>query len=596
MKIKSYLLPWAIILAGVVYSLYLISLVPEGVFFSGDGGLKALLAEQFSRGKFHADLLQPQEAWIRQLWQQGLYPYEPPFVYYLNNQYFISFPFPFPAISAPFYALFGYRGLYIIPLIATWAIWITASWTCQRLNFSRWQTSFALGALIFASNLTVYSAMYWEHTLAVALCFAGMVLFVIPIKQAGISPIRSILGGCLFGLSVWFRSELVAMVGILFLLVYFIGFGRYIHRSFRFPALDFLQKNRELFFVSTFLTIGLFFTCNQLIYGRPLGIHAMLITEGFSWIKRATEAWNTFRSISVRLFEYFPLAIFTLSYLALIFFQRMREKFNTKVAVLGCVVLWLAIGLLLFSVSSGISGFKTFIKTGIIPLIITIVWLYLLRYQKLKLSARSGLTYGMCLLFIIGVSLLVDYAPGEVIVGGKQWGNRYVLVLLPWLCLLAVQEMGNLYQIAQPVPRNFSLAVAGILLLVGIHQNSYLGTLFLANNYQGVTPAIEALRSSPERFIVVSHQYAAQMLEPELAGEKIFFRAADNKSLIQLAKVLKEQNEGNFIYVCYPYRECKLPEEPPDRLEFTGSQGRFQIELSKLGVFGKYLTYEVSIN
>ena len=96
MKIKANLLPWVIILAGVAYSLYLVSLVPEGVFFSGDGGLKALLAKQLSRGEFHVDLVQPSEAWIRQLWQQGLYPYEPPFVYYLNDKYFLSFPFPVP--------------------------------------------------------------------------------------------------------------------------------------------------------------------------------------------------------------------------------------------------------------------------------------------------------------------------------------------------------------------------------------------------------------------------------------------------------------------------------------------------------------------
>jgi hypothetical protein len=596
MKIKGNLLPWAIIFAGVAYSLYLISLVPEGAFFSGDGGLKALLAEQLSRGEFRADLVQPQEAWVRQLWQEGLYPYEPPFVYHLNDKYFISFPFPFPAISAPFYALFGYWGLYIIPLISTWAIWITACWACQRLRFSNWQTSLALTALIFASNLTVYSAMYWEHTLAVSLCFAAMVILLIPQNEAGLSPRNAIFGGCLLGLSVWFRSELVAMVASLVFLVYFVGFAKYIHRSLTFSSLDFLQKHRELFFVSTFLTIGLFFACNQLIYGRPLGIHALLITENFSWMKRAAEAWNSFRSISVRVFEYFPFAIVSLFYLVSIFFQKICGKFNFKVAIFSCVALWLAIGVLFFPIAEGISDFKIFLRQGIIPLIIIVAWLYLLRNQKIEMNARLGFIYGLSLLFIIGVSLLVDYAPGEVIVGGKQWGNRYVLVLLPWLSLLAAQEIKNIHQLAQPVPKNFSLAIAGILLVVGIQQNSYLGALFLADNYQGVTPAIQALRQNPERFVAVSHQYAAQMLEPELGGEKIFFRAADEKSLIRLATALKAQNESEFIYVCYPYRECKLPQESPEKLKFTNRQGRFKINLSKLGILGKYPTYKGSIN
>ncbi|MFM7439198.1 MAG: hypothetical protein ACKO2V_11450, partial [Snowella sp.] len=181
---------------------------------------------------------------------------------------------------------------------------------CQRLKFKVWQTSLALLALIFASNLTVYSAMYWEHTLAVFLCFTGMFLYLIPEKETGISPKNAILGGCLLGLSVWFRSELVAMVVTLVFLIYFVGFSKYIKQGLTFPPLDFLKKNRELFFLCTFLTIGLFFACNQLIYGRPLGIHAMLITENFSWLKRVGESWNSFRSITVILFEYFPFAVF----------------------------------------------------------------------------------------------------------------------------------------------------------------------------------------------------------------------------------------------------------------------------------------------
>ena len=595
MKIKANLLPWVIILAGVAYSLYLFSLVPEGVFFSGDGGLKALLAEQLSRGEFHVDLVQPSEAWIRQLWQQGLYPYEPPFVYYLNDKYFLSFPFPFPAISAPFYALFGYWGLYIIPLISTWAIWIFAGVACQRLKFSNWQTCLSLLSLIFASNLTVYSAMYWEHTLAVSLCFAGMVIYLIPEKETGVSRQGAILGGCLLGLSVWFRSELVAMVATLFFLIYFVGFGKYINRSLIFPSLDFLKKNRELFFISTFLTIGIFFACNQLIYGRLLGIHAMLITENFSWLKRATEFWSSFRSISVRIFEYFPFAIFPLFYLLSILLQKTRGKFDFIITALSCLLLWLVIGLIFFSIGQEYLELRLFVSQGIIPLIIAITWLYLIRDKQLELNARLGFIYGLSLLFIIGVSLLVDYAPGEVIVGGKQWGNRYVLVLLPWLSLLAVQEIENVRQITRQFPQKFSLAIVGLLLIIGIHKNLYSGTLFLANNYQGVSPAIEFLRERPEKFIVVSHQYVAQMLEPELGGDKTFFRTADEQSLIQLAKALKSKNQINFIYVCYPYRECQIPEASPEKLHFTSNEGQFKIKLSKLGVLGKYPTYKASI-
>ena len=50
---------WGIILAGVLFSLYLLCQVPDGVYFSGDGGLKALLAQQLGAGIFRFSDLAP---------------------------------------------------------------------------------------------------------------------------------------------------------------------------------------------------------------------------------------------------------------------------------------------------------------------------------------------------------------------------------------------------------------------------------------------------------------------------------------------------------------------------------------------------------
>jgi hypothetical protein len=215
MKIGDGRVSWGIILVGVLFSLFLLWQIPDGVYFSGDGGLKALLAQQLSAGIFRFDLVLPSENWVQNLWSQGLYPYEEPFVYHLDNRYFITFPFPFSLITAPFYAFFGDRGFYLVPLVATWAIWVTFYWTCQRLKFNLFSTSLALVILIFASNLTLYSAMYWEHTLAVALAFAGIAILLSPTETSSLSIKDAILSGCLVGFSAWVRSEFLAMVGTL---------------------------------------------------------------------------------------------------------------------------------------------------------------------------------------------------------------------------------------------------------------------------------------------------------------------------------------------------------------------------------------------
>ena len=596
MKNKGNLLPWLIILAGIAYSFYLISLIPEGVFFSGDGGLKAMLAQQLSRGEWQVDLLQPQEDWVRQLWQEGLYPYEPPFVFPLNGQYFLSFPFPFSTITAPFYALFGFWGLHIIPLVSCWGIWITAFVVCQRLNFKNWQTCLLLLGLIFASNLTIYSALYWEHTLAVALAFWGMACLITPAaSRIGRSYREAILGGSLLGFSVWFRSELIALVATLVVLIYFVEFGHYLHRVFNYPSLRYLKKHRELFFLSAFIVIGLFFACNTLIYGRPLGIHALLITENFTWIKRVTEAWRTFQGILIGFFQYFPFAILSLYYLTLLFFKKVSGRIGSKWAIVSIFLLWLGIGVILFSIPQGILGFKSFLKLGIWALLLVFGFCYCFKDKEIPFNANFALIYGIFLLFIIGVSLLVDYAPGEYIAGGKQWGNRYVLILLPWLALLAIEQWRVLLTKARPVQKYLIGIIAGGLLLFGVYQNTMLGSAFIAKTFQGVAPAIETLRDNPNQAIAVSHQYAAQMLEPELGEQKAFFQVTQTQDLFKLASALIIQNDDEFIYVCYPYRPCKIPQIPNSQLQFNYRQTPYQMNFSQLGKLGRYPIYKVLI-
>src|SRR5512147_2884226 len=123
MRFKLAHLPLLIILAGIGFTVYLQFQIPDGVYFSGDAGLKALLAQQLSKGQFRFDLLPPSESWVQQLWSQGLYPYEDPFFYEIDHRYYITFPFSFPLITAPFYHFFGYRGLYIIPWLSILGIW-----------------------------------------------------------------------------------------------------------------------------------------------------------------------------------------------------------------------------------------------------------------------------------------------------------------------------------------------------------------------------------------------------------------------------------------------------------------------------------------
>jgi hypothetical protein len=291
-----------IIVAGMFFTLCLQWQIPDEVFFSGDGGLKALLAKQFSTGDWRFDLHIPGGDWIKQLWHQGLYPFERPFVYQQgSDRYYITFPFTFPLMSAPFYKLFGFRGLYIIPLVSIWLLWWRFLVVCQRLKLTLNSTAIALTALIFASPLTLYSAMYWEHSLAVLLGFYGLSSWVEPEGWAGRRSI--ILGGLALGFAFWLRPEFICLMAALLTITILTGNLKFIG-----------NQKTILFFGSMAIAASLFLLTNLLIYHHILGIHGLQILEKITIGDRVRSyLWN-FHQIGTGLIKYFPLTILIAAY------------------------------------------------------------------------------------------------------------------------------------------------------------------------------------------------------------------------------------------------------------------------------------------
>lgn len=292
---------WAVIAAGIVFSLGLTSSISDEVFYVGDGGLRALMARQFASGRLVFYLDPPAEHWVHGLWDRGLYPFEPPFVYELRGRRYMVFPFVFPLLSAPFYAAMGFRGLYVVPLLALWATWIRFASVARAAGLSPRMTAASVAALVFASPLTLYGAIYWEHTLAVCLAFVGLG-FVLPLDLAVSKP-KTVLGGFLLSLSGLVREELFCLVGLVIgtvALSPWIGAARAsgIHRR-RAAALSGIGAGIVLFLVA-----------NWLVYRRPLGLHSILGLEDYRADSRVTFAIGLFSYLAPEFLRYCPPAVF----------------------------------------------------------------------------------------------------------------------------------------------------------------------------------------------------------------------------------------------------------------------------------------------
>jgi 4-amino-4-deoxy-L-arabinose transferase-like glycosyltransferase len=551
--------PLMIILAGILFSLYLQFQIKDETFFSGDGSLKFLLAKQFSSGDFRFDINLPGAAWVYDLWKDGLYPLgnKEPFIYYRFNRYYSPFPFTFSLITAPFYALFGFKGLNIIPLISLWAIWFRFYVVCQLLNLKTAITTLALATLIFSSPLTIYGATYWEHTLAVALAFYGLTIILAP-RSGELSKGEAIFSGILLGLSVWFRGEFLCLIGIMCLSVlassklnftfdfalllsgliiclfvlsreeflWFIGIGCLL--AYALAKINFVFKNKLFFLSSMLLTLSLYWLINIIIYHHPLGIHALQVVEHLSLRSRFSDAFKYFKQMNYELFYYFPLLFFSVFYVLISLFNK-----------------------------------------------------------KLKLTPKMNFLFLIYALFTFFVPLLL---PSD---GGRQWGPRFLLMIVPIISLLSILMLQISMRIKLIRTRYILSGIFALLFAIGLYINTQLGTSYLIKSYQR-SHVLMFLQKSPDKIVAVTHEFVSQSLA-SILNKKIFFLTKKNEDLIKLATALNAQGHQNFIYICHPYHPCYSSKEGMDKLGFSIDGKKFNIEFSKMTEFDKPLLYEALI-
>jgi hypothetical protein len=546
---KRWFLPAIVLVLGGLLTLWLQIYTRSGVFFSGDAGLKAMLAQQFARGNWHADLRLTDLAWVKQIWQAGLYPFTPPFAYAVGDQYFITFPFTFPAVTAPFYALFGYHGLYVVPLVTLWLLWWRFYRLALRMALHPAAIALSLVGLVLASPLVPYAAMYWEHTLAVLLAFWGFTMVLFP-KGALVGDVavgESVVykpttlaligGGVLIGLAVWFRPEFLCFVAALSVVA-----GLSWLKPGWFSGLKLSFSGVVALVAAMAVTVAIFFGINQALYGHPLGIHAIQIVEESSLKQQILQAKESYQQLLTSLFRYFPITLMAIAIPALPWFER------------------------------------TF-----------------------KLSAQTRFMLLVGLLFVLAVPLIIP--PGA---GGKQWGPRFYLIVVPMI-MLALAPVFDAFWNTRGNQKKVALAVAAIFLAVGLHMNvinnfrnyrdSQTQSTSLVHNFSPIAPAVVALGKTNQPWVATSHQYVAQQLWPN-NPEKTFFLTETPESTLQLAEALVAQNITEFLYICYPSKPCPTPEMPASALSFTAKTNpgqKNELVFKSAGTFGKYPFYDVVI-
>jgi hypothetical protein len=372
---------------GLVLSIVQQFAIRDEVFVSGDGGIKALVAKQFARGDWHADLRLPAEPWVQQLWRDGLYPFGPPFAYEREGRWFVQYPLPFMVLTAPFFDWFGFRGLTIVPLLGLWLLWLSMAAILRRLGASASASAISIGGLVFCSFVTPYGAMYWEHTPALGLSFLGFAVLVA--ENAAGRSLQHLAGGALLGSAVWFRPESACFaVGILVGLV--------------------LLRREARLCLSACLGVGLpcliFASLNLWLYGTPFGAHAIQQVDPLTAHVAHSSSYEIARYFVNQLFQLCPV-VSVLIVCAVLGIDSPALRLDRAQAMLWGVVIIFCLGAALVLPNSGGKqlGARYFLHA--LPPIFLLLGLLWDRAAVLAPRGRQGLRAAVAIGLLVGVYL-----------------------------------------------------------------------------------------------------------------------------------------------------------------------------------------------
>jgi hypothetical protein len=313
--------------------------------------------------------------------------------------------------------------------------------------------------------------------------------------------------------------------------------------------------------------VGIFFALNYGIYGHPLGIHAIQIVEESSLSTQVGQAKDGYQQMFLSLMRYFPVVI--LVSLAALLSPELK-KATLRARQLKALQ---AAEPALQPDSQALMGLAA--QDAINPT-----------------PARLALT--LSILFALSVPLIVPDGAG-----GKQWGPRFYLILVPLLSLVLAEQLR--INFLRTRVRQAALIGTAVVLVLGIQLNTVKGvftpfkdgqSVSLFSNYEPTAPAITELRQQSLPWVATSHQYVAQQLWSALP-QKTFFRAENIAEVKKLAEALAEQNESEFLYVCYPHLDCPAPQAPANELKLTNNR---TLTFVSLDGYSKYPLYRVEIS
>jgi hypothetical protein len=189
-----------------------------------------------------------------------------------------------------------------------------------------------------------------------------------------------------------------------------------------------------------------------------------------------------------------------------------------------------------------------------ILLIFPIIYIWL-RYRK-QIQIRIFLLIAIVLIYCFLTPFMV---PND---GGRQWGARYFLPLIP-VVLVVLLLVDKEWKLQYPV---WATAIILLIAAYSFQHNTYKGGIktLVWENHHRVSPDLDFLNQTPGKAVIVSFPYIAMELG-YIFDDKYFFLAPDDSSLNRLLPQLKQQGIRQYTYIY----DVRVPGVKPAELTDT---------------------------
>ena len=409
-------------------------LPPDG-FVTGDQGSKFLQARAFAdKGPLDPGI----DVRARDL--DPAYRYQEPKLKARRGRLVSEFLWLLPLTTAPFLALAGLRGLYVVPAIATLVIFIAAAALGRRLGEGRgiWSGWIAVAA----TPVIVYGLELWEHAPAAACAITAAVWLAPGGERLSVAPgltpkwRRSAAAGAAVALGALFREEVVMALPALL-----------IARAVSAPR----ERMRDLVVTGAAAGAGaaVIFAAmvpvNLMIYGAPLPMH---MTQDAWNVAISTPYLRVRRDVVVDLLlPYRWAALFVIAAAGGLAAASMRMRAPRGAStvsasrdrtLLACVhaavIVMLIVGVVapIWRLAHGIRPHDAYRLTSVAhtwPFALAVLYWPWTRGTGDDAMARYLLA--AALLLFAGAALVIPTS------GGSQWSPRFLLAAAPLLAVVA---------------------------------------------------------------------------------------------------------------------------------------------------------------